>query len=39
MKLLRNKMFVGSRRISYNMELPERIKLVTIFNDNKSLYK
>ena len=36
-KLLKNKMFVGSRRISYNMELPIRIKLVTIFNDNKSL--
>ena len=32
-------MFVGSRKISYNIELQEikRIKMVTIFNDNKSL--
>ena len=38
-KLLKSKMFLGSCKISYNIELQWiiRIKLVTIFNYNKSL--
>ena len=38
-KLLKSKMFLGSCKISYNIELQEiiRIKLVTIFKYNKSV--